>query len=164
MKKVYDYIKITKMKKLLPLVFIVIVFYGCSKNNPASTLSHWTFYENSFTVNDTANNTVLVDSSLNSDLGRENSELTIKFGEIPTSGAYTVVRPSGTLTSQECSMTLVFSVLTPGEMIESSLGGGTVTVTNSGSKIAASFSKINMVSMYDSTTSNGYVSGTLIQK
>jgi hypothetical protein len=148
------------MKSIPLLILCVIAFCGCSKSTTTSSSSHWTYNEDSFT----GTSTTLVDSSLNSSASSGDYLLDIKYGEVPVSGVYTVVFPSGTLTSKECTITAGFNLFTPGGMMYYSSSGGSVTVTGSNGKISATFNNINMTSDFDTTMTYGLLSGVLIQQ
>jgi hypothetical protein len=147
------------MKPILLLILCIIVFYGCNKSTTSSN-SRWTYNTDSFT----GTSTTLVDSSLNSSASSGDYLLDIKYGNAPVAGVYTVVFPSGTLTSKECTITAAFNLYTPGGMTYYSLSGESVTVTTSNGKISASFNNINMTSDFDTTMSYGVLSGVLIQQ
>jgi hypothetical protein len=143
------------MKKIFPLVLIVVLFFSCTRsspNNPSPTSSQWvfdgmarkgvtTFFTNSVDL-------ISIDSLTNT--------ANVFFPSKPTTnGTYTVTAnpPAG----GQC---IVGMSDNSDSYTSTGVAGDKVTVTVSGGKVTASFSNI--------AVSDGYVtkmvSGTLVQQ
>jgi hypothetical protein len=150
---------ITNMKKLFFITWIVITslsFYCCKKNNTKTTsTSQWnlggTTYQGSVTTYDTSTGY----TDLNSIDKASNSIGIIFYTHAAVSGTFNVINNSTLTNDNDCILTAGNNTT---EYTSSEVGTSTVTLTNSGGKITATFSNVTLAK--GSTTL--IISGTLI--